>query len=65
MIINDLYWTIYITKSIRGVITKTLEIVYIKEETQHLISPLYPDVSYKIYAEKQDYKTSINIQQQK
>lgn len=55
----------YITKSIRGVITKTLEIVYIKEETQHLISPLYPDVSYKIYAEKQDYKTTINIQQQK
>lgn len=55
----------YITKSIRGVITKTLENVYIKEETQHLISPLYPDVSYKIYAEKQDYKTTINIQQQK
>lgn len=55
----------YITKSIRGVITKTLENVYIKEETQHLISPLYPDVPYKIYAEKQDYKTTINIQQQK
>lgn len=55
----------YITKSIRGVITKTLEIVYIKEETKHLISPLYPDVSYKIYAEKQDYKTTINIEQQK
>lgn len=55
----------YITKSIRGVITKILENVNIKEETQHLISPLYPDVSYKIYAEKQDYKTTINIQQQK
>lgn len=42
-----------------------MENVNIKEETQHLISSLYPDVLYKIYAQKQDYKTTINIQQQK